>query len=170
MAELVDEIGGSGRIRHVRDSEYFQWRFQNPLSRYRYIFWGENRLEAYLVLHEYTSEYANRNWSVLNIVNWEASSAAAQERVLKVALTVFAKGRDLALWSVDLPQPTIALLRKSGFRFLTPPTNVNVNHFPPVILVRPITNFYAGGEWTLGGRHLLDLEAWDLQMLYSMHG
>ena len=169
MAELVGRIGGSGRIRHVMDSEYFQWRFQNPLSRYRYIFyWGENRLQAYLVLQEYTSEHRNWNWSVLNIVNWEASSAAAQERVLKVALTGFAKGRDLVLWSATLPEPTIELLRKSGFRFLTPPTNVN--HFPPAILVRPIANFHAGGEWTLGGRNLLDLAAWDLQMLYSMHG
>ena len=166
MAELVSRIGGTGRIRHVRDSEYFQWRFQNPLSRYRYVFWGEDRLDAYLVLQEYTSEYANHR--VLNIVNWEASSAITEERLLKVALTAFAKGRELMIWSATLSQPTIALLRKSGFRFLTPPTNVT--QFPPAILVRPIAGFNLGGEWILGGRHLLDLATWDLQMLYSMHG
>jgi GNAT superfamily N-acetyltransferase len=166
MAELVGRIGSTGRIRHVRDSEYFQWRFQNPLSRYRYIFWEEDRLEGYLVLQAYTSEYADRN--LLNIVNWEASSAAIQEGLLKVALTVFAKGRELMIWSATLPQSTNELLRKSGFRILTPPTNVT--DFPPAILVRPIAGFDLGGEWILGGRHLLDLETWDLQMLYSMHG
>ena len=36
MAELVERSGDT-RIRHVRDSQYFQWRFQNPLSRYRYL-------------------------------------------------------------------------------------------------------------------------------------
>ena len=166
MAELVDRIGGTGRIRHVRDSEYFLWRFQNPLSRYRYIFCGEDRLEAYLVLQEYTSESADHR--SLNIVNWEASSATTQERLLTVASTNFAKGRDLTIWAATLSQPTIALLRKSGFRFLKPPKNVT--QFPPVILVRPIAGFNLGGEWILGGRHLLDLENWDLQMLYSMYG
>jgi hypothetical protein len=45
-----------------------------------------------------------------------------------------------------------------------------VTQFPPAILVRPIAGFNLGGEWILGGRHLLDLATWDLQMLYSMHG
>jgi hypothetical protein len=165
MTELVERISGTGRIRHVRDSEYFQWRFQNPRSRYRYLFWQEYRLEGYLVLQKYISEYANRN--VLNIVNWEASNATIQERLLKVALTVFAKDRELMIWSATLSQTTVALLRKNGFRFQPPPTDVA--HFPPAILVRSIAGFHLGSEWILGGRLLLDLASWDLQMLYSMH-
>src|SRR5208337_1328121 len=51
MAELVERIGGS-RIRHVRNAEYFQWRFQNPLGQYRFLFWEKSRLEGYLVLQE----------------------------------------------------------------------------------------------------------------------
>ena len=70
MAELAEKTGGDGRIRHVKDSEYFQWRFQNPLGRYRYIYhWGPDRLEGYLVLQEFTSDATN-SW--LNIVDWEA--------------------------------------------------------------------------------------------------
>jgi GNAT superfamily N-acetyltransferase len=166
MAELVRRIGGNGRIQHVRDSEYFQWRFQNPLSRYRYIFWGNDRLDGYLVLQEYTSEYANRK--VLNIVSWEGSNVTIQKSLLRVAIAAFAKGREVMVWSANLSQQTIALLRESGFRFLTPPTNGT--HSPPEIIVRPITAFHSGGEWILGDRRLLDLENWDLQMLYSMHG
>jgi GNAT acetyltransferase-like protein len=164
MAELVDRIGSTGRIRHVRDSEYFQWRFQNPLSRYRFIFLEKDRLEGYLVLQEYTSEYADQ--SVVNIVDWEGSSAAIQKLLLEVASIVFGKGRELVLWSATLPEPTIALLHRCGFRFLAPPKNTTI--FPTAILVRAIAD--KGSKWMLGGRPLLDLAAWDLQMLYSMHG
>jgi GNAT superfamily N-acetyltransferase len=38
MAELVERVGSDGRIRHVRDREFFTWRFCNPLSRYRFLF------------------------------------------------------------------------------------------------------------------------------------
>jgi len=165
MAELVSRIGCSGRIRHVRDSQYFQWRLQNPLSRYRYVFLGEDRLEAFLVLQEYTID---SNGTQLNIVNWEGSSVVAQEQVLKVALTACAKGRDVVLWSATLPEQKIALLHKSGFRSIEPPAGVASP--PPAILVRPIASFYSSDEWKLGSCHLLDLAAWDLQMLYSMHG
>lgn len=166
MAELVNRIGPSGRIRHVRDTEYFQWRFQNPLSRYRYVFLGEDRLEAFVVLQEYE---IGLKWWELNIVNWEGSSAQALERVLKVALTTCAKGRDLVIWSATLPEPKIALLKNNGFRVTKPEANIN-NFSPPAILVRPISNFQSNQNWTLGDRRLLDLAAWDIQMLYSMHG
>ena len=166
MAELVGRIGGSGQIRHVRDGKYFEWRFQNPLSCYRYIYWGNDRLEGYLVLQEYTSKYADRN--VLNIVDWEASDATIQEHLLEAAASVFAKGRELTIWSATLPGPTIAMLREKGFRFLPRPSQLN--HFPPEVLVRSIVNPGSGGDWVLWGRSLLELANWDLRMLYSMHG
>jgi hypothetical protein len=161
MAELVERIGGNGRIRHVRDSEYFQWRFQNPLSRYQYVFWNEGRLEGYLVLQERTTAYRG-----LNIVDWEASSAAIRERLLQVALKVFAKGAQPLIWSATLSQPTIAFLRKNGFHSIEAPAGQA--HFPPAIFVRPIAASDLSGEWTLGGRALLDLANWDMRMLYSM--
>lgn len=50
MAELVARLGYDGRIRHVQDEPYFAWRFQNPRSNYRFLFWDDARLEGYLVL------------------------------------------------------------------------------------------------------------------------
>ena len=170
MAELVARTGTSGRIRHVRDRDYFRWRFQNPLSRYRYIYLGKDRLDAYLVLQEYTSDFIHWKWNMLNVVNWEASSSAAREAVFNAALTVFAKTRDLVVWSATLPDPTIALLRKNSFRVMNPPRDLDVAHYAPAVLVRPIANFSANSQWALGGQQLLDLTAWDLQMLYSMLG
>jgi GNAT superfamily N-acetyltransferase len=164
MAELVERIGSTGRIRHVRDSQYFQWRFQNPLSRYRFLFWEEDRLEGYLVLQEYTSEYSP---DVLNIVDWEASNAAILSGLLQAAVSVFAKARRLIIWSATLPPPTIALLQMNGFHSVRHP---KAAPSPPAILVRPIHRGQLDGEWMLAGRRLLDLASWDLRMLYSMQG
>jgi GNAT superfamily N-acetyltransferase len=163
MAELVSRVGNVGRIRHVRNSEYFNWRLQNPQSRYRFLFWQEDRLEGYLVLQEYTSESAPHD--VVNIVDWEASSAAVQEGLLEAAFA-FAQDRSLVVWSATLPQSAIALLKKSGFRSIIAPKAPA----PPAVLVRPLHRQVVNGTWSLAGQALLDLASWDLRMLYSMIG
>jgi hypothetical protein len=166
MAELIARIGGDGRIRHVRDSKYFRWRFQNPLSRYRFIYWDEGRLEGYLVQQEYTSPYANPE--VLNIVDWEASDIAIQEALLDAAFSTFAKMRPLTIWSATLSKPVVALLERRGFHSLKPPAGEEV--FPTAILVRPVDLRQSNGMWTLAGLPLLDTKSWDLSMLISMLG
>jgi GNAT superfamily N-acetyltransferase len=166
MAELVKRIGSTGRIRHVRDTQYFQWRFQNPLSRYRFLFWEEDRLQGYLVLQEYTSEYASED--VLNIVDWEATNAVILSGLLQAVVSAFAKARPLIIWSATLPPPTIALLQRNGFHSVRRPKGTAPA--PPAILVRPIARGQSDGEWMLAGRPLLELASWDLRMLYSMHG
>src|SRR5262249_10682368 len=49
MARLVARLGYDGRIRHVRDAEYFAWRFRNPLHEYRFLYAGGSDLDGYLV-------------------------------------------------------------------------------------------------------------------------
>jgi hypothetical protein len=164
MAELVGRIGG-GRIRHVRDAGYFAWRFQNPLSRYRFLYRGNPQLEGYLVLQEYTSPYAAAN--VVNIVDWEANSAAVQAELLRAAMDLTAD-RELVVWSVSLSPPLAALLERSGFKVDATPSSVTQHR--DTLLVRPIRAAELDGDWLFAGRRLLDLHSWDLRMLYSMHG
>src|SRR6185369_15409913 len=109
MAELVARIRTDGRIRHVRDSEYFHWRFQNPLSRYWFLFWSEERLDGYLVLQEYTSDRADR--IRLNIVDWEGITPAVQSGLLEAAV-VFANNRPLWIWAATLPQLAADMLKQ----------------------------------------------------------
>ena len=45
MAELVKRLAYDGRLRHIRDKEYFSWRFKNPFKDYRFIFWKEDFLK-----------------------------------------------------------------------------------------------------------------------------
>lgn len=165
MAALVDRIDGDDRIRHVRDRQYFDWRFQNPLSRYRFLFWEESRLEGYLVLQEYTSAYADHE--VVNIVDWEASNMAVQVQLLRSAIKL-TSGRWLILWSVNLPPTTLALLEQEGFRYVRQPRSAGqVRH---VLLVRAIRNAALRGDYLFAGLPLLDTKSWDLRMLYSMNG
>jgi len=165
MAELVERLGSSGRIRHVRDAQYYEWRFQNPLSRYRFLFWGKDRLGGYLVLQQCTSELANRE--EVNVVDWEASSAEIRAELLRAALAL-ARTSQITVWSATLPHETTELLSKSGFGLqkrspgTAPPG--------PAILIRPVRKEWLERQWLFSGLALLDLANWDLRMLYSMCG
>ncbi len=50
MSELVVRLGHDGRIRHIRNREFFAWRFRNPLGIYRFLYLGDSQLDGYLVL------------------------------------------------------------------------------------------------------------------------
>jgi hypothetical protein len=165
MAELVVRIGNSRRIRHVRDREYFDWRFQNPLSEYRFLFWTQARLEGYLVLQEYTSAFASEE--ITNIVDSEASSTAVHAELLRAA-TKLTAGRRLIIWSVNLPRQTTALLEEAGFKLIPQPESVAQRR--NALLVRPICEQDLHRDWLFGGLPMLDMNSWDLRMLYSMVG
>jgi hypothetical protein len=165
MAELVERIGGCGRIRHVRNREYFDWRFQNPLSNYRFLFWEKTHLEGYLVLQEYTSEYADKE--VLNIVDWEASNVAIQAELLQAAMKLSANRR-CVIWSISLPRSTITVLEKAGFRLEPEPQSATQPRRS--LLVRHVRDEELDRDWLFAGERLLDIKTWDLRMLYSTLG
>ena len=71
MAELVERLGHDGRIRYRRDREYLDWRFRNPTSEYRFLYWEESRLEGYLVLSRRVSDLGA--WYRVYIADLEAT-------------------------------------------------------------------------------------------------
>ena len=163
MADLIARIGPSGNIRHLRDAEYFQWRFANPLSRYRFLFWDEEQLEGYLVLQEYTSGFASAG--VVNIVDWEASNQTVKAGLLQAAIDLV-RDRQLMIWAATLSDADVALLKRYDFESSEPlpvPT-------PPAILVRAVCRDRQKHDWRFDNRYLLDPSAWEMRMLYSMHG
>jgi GNAT superfamily N-acetyltransferase len=165
MADLVERIGSSNKIRHVRDPEYFDWRFQNPLSRYRFLFHGKNGLEGYLVLQEYTSEFADKE--VLNIVDWEGTTPTVKVELLQAARH-YAANRVLSTWAATLPIETVTMLKAEGFA--KPGQRQEVPPPIPALLVRSVRDENLESDWMLGGGRLSDLADWDLRLLYSMHG
>jgi GNAT superfamily N-acetyltransferase len=165
MAQLVGRLDDGGHIRHVRDADYFRWRFANPLSRYIFLYADTAQLDGYLVLQEYTSSAASQG--VVNIVDWEASDPAIKERLLTAAVEI-AKSRQIVIWSATLPSSAIALLRKNGFK--QEQISKAMVRSAPELLVRSLCRDYVMGGWMVAGTPLLDISSWDLRMLYSMLG
>jgi hypothetical protein len=166
MAELVQRIGGDGRLRHVRDEEFFAWRFQNPLSLYRFLVWVEDRMEGYLILQAPTM----RDDPNFHIVDWEAADDRIRGELLGVAIAM-GNFPALNVWSVSLPAPVKALLRRTGFR--TPPWPGSIGRayraasYRPTLLVKSLDRQRPLRDWVLADRSLLDIENWDLRGIYS---
>ncbi len=167
MAELIERVGTDGRIRHVRDERYFAWRFQNPFSVYRFIFWTDSRLEGYLVLQ------TPAHWStgVVSIVDWEATSENVSDDLLQAAVK-WGGFDELTTWSQALPSQARTLLQKNGFRFFDRNESLGrayrLGIHRPRVLVRAIQEEMLGeADWVLAGRRVLDPGNWDLRMIYS---
>jgi hypothetical protein len=155
MADLVSRIGHDGRIRHVRDATYFQWRFQNPRAKYRFIYLHRSRLRAYLVLQH---RVAPRSPYHPRLVDWEAETPEDLQKLLE-AFERLGLGR-VELCSGALLEPDRALFRRAGFteRPQSTPT-------PRSILISPGAG--ANRQWRLGGRDVRSLANWDFRELYS---
>jgi GNAT superfamily N-acetyltransferase len=162
MAALVKRNGGDGRIRHVRDARYLEWKFRNPLADYRFFYFDEQVLGGYLVLHRTASDRGDR--ASVSIVEWEAASTKIRLALLDEALYrgAFAS---VGTWGATLPNPLRSELGRRGFRTAVPGTLREPGH---QILVRCLDP--SNGDLTLNGRPLLDMTQWDLRLLHSMAG
>jgi len=160
MEQLIHRLDYDGRIRHVRDADYFGWRFQNPFSDYRFLFSGEDSLEGYLVLQ--ASYDADRLSAT--IVDWEASTFEIRMKLLQTAVEC-GRFENLFTWSVMLPDDLKALLRKLGFK----PVGEKGGKRDRPVLVRPLQNAKQEENWWLGGYSLIEPASWDLRWLYSDH-
>lgn len=150
MAELVERVGRGAGMRHVRDEAYFAWRFRNPLSIYRFLFWGDRRLEGYLVLETPRRAYRTQ----VRIIDWEASAGEPRAELLRAAIL---RGRfaDLRVWSATLPAESTALLATHGFT-KAPTADARYRH---ALLAKDLRG--------RGDDPLPDLSAWDLRMVFS---
>jgi GNAT superfamily N-acetyltransferase len=158
MAELVARLEDDGRIRHVEDEPYFAWRFQNPRSRYRFLFWDDGRLEGYLVLQATPLPWMPH----INLVAWEATTERACADLLQTAIELV--GREtLFTWSATLGESEQLILDAAGFTRVVQ----TITQHPATVLVRSIRDEMLDQKWLVGGRRLLDLGSWDLRMIYS---
>ena len=159
MAELVARLETDGRIRHVQDEPYFAWRFQNPRSRYRFLFWDDDaRLEGYLVLQATPLPWMPH----INLVAWESTTERAGADLLRAAIELV--GREtLFTWSATLGETEQLMLNAAGFTRVIQ----TITQHPATVLVRPAREEMLNLEWSVGGLRLLDLGSWDLRMIYS---
>lgn len=161
MAELIARLPADGRIRHARDRAYFAWRFGNPLSHYRFLFLGRDRLEGYLVLQ---ADALMRYGPRVYIVDWEAVDPQGLATLLRNALP-YMRGWLTSTWVGARDDVRGGILRSAGFMDHAP---TGAAPYFPTILLRPAG---AGAPppppWLLDGIDLLDAGNWDVRLLYS---
>jgi hypothetical protein len=152
MAELVDRVARRGGMRHVRDDTYFAWRFRNPLSIYRFLFWGSNSLEGYLILE--TPRRASQ--TRVRIADWEASATEPRAELLRAAID-WGRFADLRIWSATLPAESSRMLAENGFVAMQEPSDSA--RYRHGLLVKALRHGNADA--------LPPLNGWDLRMAFS---
>ncbi|UCG12314.1 MAG: hypothetical protein JSU72_17735 [Deltaproteobacteria bacterium] len=156
MADLIQRLGGDGRIRHVRDQTYFSWRFGNPRASYRFLYWGDRDLDGYMILQNTVGDPR------INIVDWEGASLEIRASLLEAAVAWGHFGI-VCTWGTTLFASVIEILQQAGFTADNITTDAP-NRSGQFMLKELGTNETSG---TLGGRQLLDHGHWDLRMIYS---
>jgi hypothetical protein len=162
MAALVDGLGHDGRIRHVRDAAFLNWRYRHPLHEYRFLYHHRvGQMTGYLALRRHRS--ARHMWGRADIVDWEAVDEQVAAGLLARAIE-WGSFTDLRSWTVTLPEARTRLLAESGFV----PRTGRRSRGTPGILVRGTGDADSG--WLLRDRPLLDLAQWDVRQIFSMQG
>ncbi len=165
MTDLITRTARRAPIRHVRDPEYFKWRYQNPLSDYRFLYyWSDTQLEGYLVLH--TNIYANSQGAWVNIVDWEATHEQAYAELL-TAVIHWGEFQELEVWMANLPDHLQRLLDRQGFFFREKSGSAMRDSEGESILIKQLNGETDENAYHLNGIDLLDLANWDMRMIFS---
>ncbi len=163
MAALVDRLDYDGRLRHVRDATFLDWRFRNPFNEYRFLYAG-TPLVGFLVLK--WSGGTGRPNPRVHIVDLEAVDERVSAALLEatVHLGNFA---ELVTWRATQSPSVTGALDRLGFE---PVDRERATHGWPCVLVRAVDDTRLDEDWALHGTRLLDLANWDMRMLYTMAG
>jgi hypothetical protein len=161
MAELVARSTRDGRIRHVRDEQYFSWRYRNPKAVYQFLFWKQHGvLEGYMVLQV----GGLLKQGPLCIVDWEATNDRVRRELFDAVLEL-GRSSELTTWSVSLPEGVKTMLRAAGF---TPAeTSENLARTGPGFLVRMIDRSHPVADPASENLSPMDIRSWDLRMIDS---
>jgi hypothetical protein len=155
MATLVKQNNKDSRVRHIRDGDYFSWRYQNPFSDYRFLYWKDTILEGYLVLRASTI----RSSSTIQIVDWEATRPEVQDDLFK-AVVRLGNLKEIKIWAETYSKNTLEELSKYGFETLTDESN-------PSFLIKSINSNDDQFNGIAENRQITNLSNWDLRAIYS---
>jgi hypothetical protein len=159
MAALVRGQDNGNRLQILRDKPYYEWRYRNPRSTYRFVFdEGGDGLDGFVVLQQ-----PSRGGDVA-IVDWQFADTSRGVQLLR-AVTEALEARRLSIWSLTLPPELREGLLSIGFR---PENERDTKAHPARGLI--LTSTHAGtepAEWSFDGASLVTPEAWDLRMINS---
>jgi hypothetical protein len=156
MAALVERLGPTRRVRHVRDVPYLAWRYRNPRSTYRFVTWGSSPIQGYLVLQN----VAGRRRTA--IVDWEGTDTEVCRGLLDFVIRSSRLG-NLRTWSATLEESKVAALRNRGF---AESFTQGILRYSGRFLVKPLAAAGSAAD-AFATLDLADFAHWDLRMVYS---
>lgn len=160
MTSLVMKLIPNNKIVLTRDEKFFSWRYRNPLSNYIFLYWYDGGLKGYLAAQ--TRLYKYGSMINFNIIELEAMSSGIKVELLKTSISLLGN-RSISIWSTMLDENIHNLLVSKGFREQN--ASSSVADFTPTVLVR--TTDESNNKIEFRGIDLLDINNWDLKMIYS---
>jgi hypothetical protein len=154
LADLAARVPLEGRIRHVRDSAFFEWRFGNPSQEYRFLLYeSRGRVEGYMAI--------SRSHPIpFYISDWEGTSHEVRAQLLEFAVT-HGGFEGLGAWTSSLSDESKAMLARSGFTPVDP--ELRARGMPCVLLKK-----LGSGEWVIDGAPAAEPSRWDIRRIDSM--
>jgi hypothetical protein len=135
MAALVAQLPLGNGVRHVRDTQYLTWRYQNPLAHYFYLAAGLQELDGYLVAHcSRVDPDAQGRPTPTTIIDCEATSDEVWIDLLEVALSLL-PGSVVLMWARDVSPGRLAGLGPVGFELDEPTGRLTRDVHLPNLLV-----------------------------------
>ena len=158
MALLVSRMNRGGQIKHVRDKEFYSWRYRNPSSVYRFLYLekGGGDLQGFVVVQL----PASGTFTAGFIVDWEASTREVFSELLG-ALIRYGGFSLLEIWAITLRTEEANSLKKLGF---SAKETADARVFYPHLLVLPLRD---PGCCRLEKQDFVDIHNWDLRPIYS---
>jgi len=157
LADLAARLPHDGRIRHVRDLAFFEWRYLNPAREYRFLLYErKGRVDGYMAI-------SRSHPLPTQISDWEGMSHEVRAQLLEFALS---RGdfAGVGAWTASLPVGSKELLERAGFR--PTETDRRARGMPCVLL----NKLGADGDWAIAGVPALDPSNWDIRLIDSMRG
>jgi GNAT superfamily N-acetyltransferase len=157
MGELGLRCGDKSRIHLIRDATFYRWRFMNPASDYRFIFYeGSRSLEGFLVLQSAKVG----GWTT--IIDWETSTPAMWTKLINAA--VKSNPKCLRITSTMFTEGQVQPLQNLGFEPLVEPGNTDIPD-PGMLLHLSSGNDVDGPRFD--GLRVLDANSWDIRIIAS---
>jgi GNAT superfamily N-acetyltransferase len=158
MADLVGRLPLGARIRHVRDREFFEWRYRKPGTKYRFLFNEcDDRLDGFLAI----AAGQTLGEPMFHLADWEGSTPEIRAELLRLALRAI---RPVAIdaWTASLEAGDEALLERLDFR---PSQHERRARGLPCVLLKKLVS---GDDWSIAGTPALETSNWDIRLIDTM--
>jgi len=165
MEALVKRSRTDDRYRFTRDRDYFAWRFKNPRSRYRFLYWDDEVLQGYLVL-EWSTDLQGKQGRHVRILDWQAANSGVLVDMVQATIN---RGNFpvLTIWSVTLEDDTKKALGNAGFAFMDQEEARRREQYVEALLVKPIRAEAGAVDTASVNRSWSDMANWDLRQSFS---